>query len=92
MARVHGGGETPGSGGCARLGKEFGTTLGVGQTVEDPPVGGGAARHGLDVAELRVAEPEADRAGRAESVGGLQDDQTATGADERGSGAQELAQ
>lgn len=39
-----------------------------------------------------MAEPEADRAGRAQSVGGFQDDQAATGTDEQGSGAQELAQ
>ncbi len=78
------------AGGGVGFGEHLGAAVGIGEPVEDPAVRGRGARDGLDVPEVRAAEAEADRGRRAESVGGLQDDQAAAGADERGSGAQEL--
>ncbi len=62
----------------------------AGQSVEDPAVRHGAARHGLDVPEVRVGQAQADGGVRAPSVGGLQHHESAPGADEGGSGAQQL--
>ncbi len=52
----------------------------------------GAARHGLDVAEVRAAQTEAEGGAGAVAVGGLQDDQATAGADQGGAGAQEFVQ
>lgn len=49
-----------------------------------------AARDGLQVAEVRTAEPEAERGVRTEPVGGLQRHETAPGAHEGGTGAQQF--
>ncbi|MGX1029474.1 hypothetical protein RKD38_004155 [Streptomyces ambofaciens] len=58
------------------------------QSVQDPPVGHGAAGHGLDVAEVGAGESEADGGAGAVSVGRFQHDEPAPGADQGGSGAQ----
>lgn len=92
VAGVDGGGEASGAGGLARFGEYLGAAVGVGEAVEDAAVRGGAARNRLDVAEVGMAEAEADRVAGAEPVGGFQDDQAAAGADECGSGAQELVE
>lgn len=62
------------------------------QSVEDAAVRQGTARHGLDVPEVGAAEAEADGRVRAESVARFQDEQTAAGADQGGSGVQGLLQ
>lgn len=66
--------------------------VGVREAVEEPAVGGGAARHGLDVPEFRVGQPEAGGQGRAAPVGGFEYEKSAAGTDQGGSGAQELVQ
>ncbi|SCL90594.1 hypothetical protein SAMN04883147_103823 [Streptomyces sp. DpondAA-F4] len=65
---------------------------GIRKAVEEPAVGGGAARHGLDVSELRVSEPQTDGAGGAAAVARFEDQEPAAGADQGGSGAQELVE
>jgi hypothetical protein len=62
------------------------------QSVEDAAVGQGAARHGLDVPEVGAAEAESDGRVRTESVTRFQDDETAAGADQGGSGVQGFLQ
>jgi hypothetical protein len=64
--------------------------LSWGEAVEDPAVGGGASRDGLDGAEVGATQAEADGGVGAVAVGRLEDDQAALGADEGGSGAQQL--
>jgi hypothetical protein len=77
----------------AVLGEEVGLgdrAVAAREAVEDPAVRQGAARHGLDVAEVGAGEAQADGRVRAQPVGGFQDDETAPGAHEGGSGAQQL--
>ncbi len=77
------------------LGEQVGLgdlALAARQLVQDLPVRHGAARHGLDVAEVPAAETEAEGGVRAQAVARLQDDQAAAGADECGPGAQQLLQ
>lgn len=64
----------------------------AGQSVEDAAVRQGTARHGFDVPEVGAAEAEADGGVRAESVTRFQDDETAAGADQGGSGVQGFLQ
>ncbi len=58
------------------------------QPVEDPAVGQGAARHGLDVAEVGAGQAQADGGVRAEAVAWFQYDEAAPGAHEGGAGPQ----
>lgn len=60
------------------------------KAVQYPGVRQGAARDGLDVADLGVAEAEADGGLRAEAVGRGEDDQAAAGTDQRRAGPQQL--
>jgi hypothetical protein len=79
----------------AVLGEEVGLgdlALAPRESVEDLPVRHGAARDGLDVAEIGAGETQADRGVGAESVARFQDHETAPGAHEGGSGAQQLLQ
>src|SRR5205823_3990398 len=62
------------------------------QSLEDAAVRHGTARHRLDVPEVGAGEAEADRGARSEAVDRFQYDKTAPGADEGGSGAQQLRQ
>ncbi len=62
------------------------------EAVQYPRVRQGAARDGLDVADLGVAEAEADGGLRAEAVGRCEDDQTAARPDQGGTGAQQLVE
>lgn len=77
------------------LGEEVGLgdlALAPGESVEDLAVRHCAARDGLDVAEIGAGETQADRGVGAESVARFQDHETAPGAHEGGSGAQQLLQ
>lgn len=81
----------------ARVEAVLGEQVGLGdlavaarQSVEDPAVRHRAARHRLDVPEVGAGEAEADGGVGAEAVAGFQDDESAAGADEGGSGVQEL--
>ncbi|CAM5404358.1 hypothetical protein STANM309S_05484 [Streptomyces tanashiensis] len=65
---------------------------GIGEAVEEAAVAGGAARDGLDGAQVGVGEAEADGAGRAVAVGRFEDGHAAAGADEGGAGAEHLAE
>lgn len=65
---------------------------GARDSVEDPAEGGGAALHGLEVPEVGVAEPEAEGGGRGSVVRRFQHEEPAAGADEGGSGVQQLVQ
>ncbi len=60
------------------------------ESVQDPPVGQAPAGHGLDVAEVGAGEAEADGGVGAESVGRFQHDESAPGAGQGGSGAQQF--
>lgn len=66
--------------------------LAAGQSVEDAAERQGVARHGLQVAEVGAAESQSEGGVRAEAVGGFQGDQSALGADEGGTRAQQLLQ
>lgn len=59
-------------------------------SVQNLAVGHRPARDGLDVAEVGAAEAQADGGVRAEAVAGFQDDESAPGAHESGSGAQQF--
>ncbi len=75
------------------LGEQVGlgdAVLSTRQPIEDPAVGQGAARHGLDVAEVGAGQAEADGGVRAEAVAGFQYDESAPGAHEGGAGPQQL--
>ena len=62
----------------------------IGEAVEEAAVRGGAARHRLDVAQVGVAEAEADRAARPAAVGGFEDEEPPGGAHEGRTGDQEF--
>lgn len=66
--------------------------FGVREPFQDPAVGGGGARNGLDLPELGVGEPEADGAHGAAAVGRFEHDQAAAGADQGGPGVQQFVE
>lgn len=79
----------------ALLGEQVGlgdAVVPAGQSVEDPAVRQGAARHRLQVAQVRAAEAQADGRGGPAPVGGLQGDESAPGAHQGGSRAQQFVQ
>lgn len=53
--------------------------VGIREAVEEAAVRGGAARQRLDVSQVRVGEPETDRAGRTRPVGGFEDKKSPAG-------------
>ncbi|CAM5697051.1 hypothetical protein SFUMM280S_00590 [Streptomyces fumanus] len=60
------------------------------QPLQDPPVRRGAARDGLQVAEVGAGQSQAGRGVGAESVGRFQYDEAAPGADQGGTGPQQF--
>ncbi len=93
--RSRGGRRPRGAGVEALLGEQVGfgdAVVPAGQPVEDPPVRQGAARHRLDVAEVRAAQSVTDGGGRPSAVGGLQGDESTPGAHQGGARAQQFLQ
>lgn len=67
-----------------RIGDPLGVA-GIGEAVEEAAVAAGAARDGLDGAEVGVGEAESDGGGGAQPVGRFEDGHAAAGPDEGGS-------